>query len=58
MSGKLNLILGRADTGKTARVVAALNIGAPAAHASAEDLVTRYLPALREVQAALRPVLA
>ena len=40
------------------RVVAALNIGAPAALASAEEMVTRYLPAMREVQAALRPVLA
>jgi IclR family pca regulon transcriptional regulator len=40
------------------RVVAALNIGAPAAHASAQDMVTHYLPAMREVQAALRPVLA
>ncbi len=40
------------------RVVAALNIGAPAAHAAADDMVGHYLPAMREVQAALRPVLA
>ena len=40
------------------RVVAALNIGAPAALASARDMVTRYLPEMRAVQAALRPVLA
>ncbi len=40
------------------RVVAALNIGAPAAHAAADDMVEHYLPAMREVQAALRPVLA
>jgi IclR family pca regulon transcriptional regulator len=39
------------------RVVAALNIGAPAAHAEAQDMVERYLPAMREVQAALRQVL-
>lgn len=39
------------------RVVAALNISAPAAHAAAEDMVQRYLPAMREVQAALRSVL-
>lgn len=40
------------------RVVAALNIGAPAAHAAAEDMVARYLPEMRAVQAALRPLLA
>lgn len=40
------------------RVVAALNIGAPAAHAAAEEMAERYLPAMREVQAALRQVLA
>lgn len=40
------------------RIVAALNIGAPAAHAEAEEMVARYLPAMRDVQAALRPVLS
>ncbi|MBU2031504.1 MAG: IclR family transcriptional regulator [Alphaproteobacteria bacterium] len=40
------------------RVVAALNIGAPAAHAETKDLIEHYLPAMIEVQAALRPVLA
>lgn len=40
------------------RTVAALNIGAPAAHAAAEEMVERYLPAMRGVQAALRPLLA
>lgn len=40
------------------RVVAALNIGAPAAHATAEEMAKRYLPAMREVQVALRPLLA
>ncbi len=40
------------------RTVAALNIGAPAAHAAAEEMVERYLPAMRAVQAALRPLLA
>lgn len=40
------------------RTVAALNIGAPAAHAGAEEMVERYLPAMRGVQAALRPLLA
>lgn len=40
------------------RIVAALNIGAPAAHAEAEEMVARYLPAMRAVQAALRPVLS
>ena len=40
------------------RVVAALNIGAPAAHAAAAEMVERYLPAMREVQVALRQLLA
>jgi IclR family pca regulon transcriptional regulator len=40
------------------RVVAALNIGAPAAHAATEAMVARYLPEMRAVQAALRPLLA
>jgi IclR family transcriptional regulator, pca regulon regulatory protein len=40
------------------RTVAALNIGAPAAHVAAEEMVERYLPAMREVQAALWPLLA
>ncbi|WP_337184561.1 IclR family transcriptional regulator [Shinella sp.] len=40
------------------RVVAAINVGAPAVHAEAGDMVARYLPAMREVQAALRQVLA
>ena len=39
------------------RVVAALNIGAPAAHVPAVDMPERYLPAMRDVQAALRPLL-
>ena len=39
------------------RVVAALNIGAPAALVPAADMPERYLPALREVQVALRKVL-
>lgn len=39
------------------RVVAALNIGAPAVHAGAEEMAALYLPAMREVQAALRQVL-
>jgi IclR family pca regulon transcriptional regulator len=39
------------------RVVAALNIGAPAALAPAAEMAKRYLPAMREVQAALRQVL-
>ena len=39
------------------QLICALNIGAPAAHASAEEMVTRYLPLLRETQAALRLVL-
>lgn len=40
------------------RVVAALNIGAPAALSPAVEMPGRYLTALREVQAALRGVLA
>lgn len=45
---------------ETARghVVAALNIGASTAHVAAHEMVERYLPALRAVQAALRPLLA
>ncbi len=39
------------------RIVAALNIGAPAAHVAAAEMVERYLPLLRETQAALRVVL-
>lgn len=39
------------------RIVAALNIGAPAAHVAAVEMVERYLPLLREAQAALRRVL-
>jgi IclR family pca regulon transcriptional regulator len=39
------------------RTVAAINIGAPAAHVPAADMVARYLPLLRETQAALRGVL-
>lgn len=39
------------------RVVAAINIGAPAAHVPAAEMVTRYLPLLKETQAALRLVL-
>ena len=39
------------------RIVAALNIGAPAAHVAAAEMVERYLPLLRETQAALRLVL-
>ncbi|MCG5481182.1 IclR family transcriptional regulator [Sinorhizobium alkalisoli] len=38
------------------RVVAALNIGAPAAHVAAGELAERYLPLLKETQAALRPL--
>ncbi|MCR6500633.1 IclR family transcriptional regulator [Shinella sp. CPCC 101442] len=40
------------------RAVAALNIGTPAVHAAAQEMVERYLPAMREVQAALRPLLS
>ena len=39
------------------RVVAALNIGAPAAHVPAVDMPERYLSAMRAVQVALRPLL-
>ncbi|MCB4769984.1 helix-turn-helix domain-containing protein [Ancylobacter sp. Lp-2] len=39
------------------RVVAALNIGASAAQTAAADMPSLYLPALRRVQAALRPLL-
>ncbi|MFK3964548.1 IclR family transcriptional regulator [Ensifer adhaerens] len=39
------------------RIVAALNIGAPAAHVAAAEMVERYLPLLKETQAALRLVL-
>jgi len=39
------------------QLICALNIGAPAAHASAEEMVTRYLPLMKETQAALRLVL-
>jgi IclR family pca regulon transcriptional regulator len=39
------------------RIVAALNIGAPAASVPAAALVERYLPALREAQSALKQVL-
>ena len=42
------------DRGQT---VAALNIGAPAAHVPASEMVARYLPLLRETQATLRTVL-
>ncbi|OHV79641.1 IclR family transcriptional regulator [Ensifer sp. LCM 4579] len=38
------------------RVVAALNIGAPAAHVAADELAERYLPLLKDTQAALRPL--
>ncbi|OCP19106.1 MULTISPECIES: IclR family transcriptional regulator [unclassified Ensifer] len=39
------------------QIVAALNIGAPAAHVPAAEMVERYLPLLKETQAALRIVL-
>lgn len=39
------------------RIVAALNIGAPAAHVAAAEMVERHLPLLKETQAALRVVL-
>jgi IclR family pca regulon transcriptional regulator len=42
------------DRGQT---VAAINIGAPAAHVPAAEMVARYLPLLKETQAALRTVL-
>jgi len=39
------------------RIVAAINIGAPAAHVAAAEMTARYLPLLKETQRALRPVL-
>jgi IclR family pca regulon transcriptional regulator len=42
------------DRGQT---VAAINIGAPAAYVPASEMAGRYLPLLRETQAALRAVL-
>lgn len=39
------------------RTLAAINIGAPAAHVPASEMEERYLPLLRETQAALRLVL-
>ncbi|WP_454856068.1 IclR family transcriptional regulator [Rhizobium binxianense] len=42
------------DRGQT---LAAINIGAPAAHVPASEMEERYLPLLRETQAALRLVL-
>ncbi|OJF94096.1 IclR family transcriptional regulator [Pararhizobium antarcticum] len=39
------------------RIIAALNIGAPAASVPAAELVERYLPILREAQVALKQVL-
>ncbi|GGF57178.1 IclR family transcriptional regulator [Azorhizobium oxalatiphilum] len=39
------------------RVIAALNIGAPAAAIDARDMPERYLPLMRHVQAELRPLL-
>ncbi|MBW9050965.1 IclR family transcriptional regulator [Rhizobium mesosinicum] len=42
------------DRGQT---VAAINIGAPAAHVPASEMVARYLPLLKETQTALRTVL-
>ncbi|SDM45849.1 IclR family transcriptional regulator [Ensifer sp. YR511] len=39
------------------RIVAALNIGAPAAHVAAAEMVESYLPLLKETQGALRLVL-
>ncbi len=39
------------------RVVAALNIGAPAAAVPVEEMTARFLPAMREVQATLRSLL-
>ncbi|MCA1368395.1 IclR family transcriptional regulator [Bradyrhizobium sp. BRP14] len=38
------------------QVIAALNIGAPAAHVAAAELAERYLLLLKETQAALRPL--
>ncbi|MGO7208985.1 IclR family transcriptional regulator, partial [Rhizobium ruizarguesonis] len=42
------------DRGET---VAAINIGAPAALVPAAEMKERYLPLLKETQAALRPLL-
>ncbi|MBX4886675.1 IclR family transcriptional regulator, partial [Rhizobium bangladeshense] len=42
------------DRGET---VAAINIGAPAAIVPAAEMKERYLPLLKETQAALRPLL-
>lgn len=42
------------DRGQT---IAAINIGAPAAHVPASEMVARYLPLLKDTQAALRIVL-
>ena len=39
------------------RVVAALNIGVPAVVVPVEEMTSRFLPAMREVQVALRPLL-
>ena len=39
------------------RTVAAINIGAPAAYVRASEMVERYLPLLKDTQAALRRVL-
>ncbi len=39
------------------QVIAAINIGAPAAHVPAAEMVERYLPLLREAQAGLKIVL-
>ncbi|CCM79342.1 hypothetical protein BN77_p10604 [Rhizobium mesoamericanum STM3625] len=39
------------------QTVAAINIGAPAAHAPGADMPSRYLPLLKETQKALRLVL-
>lgn len=39
------------------QILAALNIGAPAAHVPASEMKERYLPLLKETQAALRLVL-
>lgn len=40
------------------RVVAALNIGAPAASGPADTLAERYLEPLRQIALSLRPLLA
>jgi IclR family pca regulon transcriptional regulator len=39
------------------QLICALNIGAPAAHVAASEMAARYLPLLKETQAALRLVL-